>query len=276
MEDFMITADLHNHTLYSHGLDTPKVMWESAKAKGIELFGFTEHSPRPQNYTYTNEYREKLTKYFPQYVKEVQELKIAHPDQVLLGIEMDWMEKEQDFIKTALAAYDFDYNIGSVHFLENWGYDDNPNGWQSVRTTERFEHYSNYFKTVAEMAKSGLFNIVGHLDLIKIYSIETFNEWVKDKNSQNLIAEALDEVKKADMAMEISSAGLRKLCKEIYPGPIIMGLAKDLNVPISFGSDAHNKNDVAADFDKLEQYAKSYGYTHSVWFNKGSMFERGF
>ncbi len=272
----MITADLHNPTLYSHGQDTPETMWASAKAKGIKLFGFTEHSPRPQNYTYTNEYRDKLIKFFPQYVAEVLELKAAFPDQVLLGIEMDWMEKEVDFIQNALASYDFDYNIGSVHFLENWGYDDNPQDWKSVHQSSRNQHYENYFQTVGKMARSGLFNIAGHIDLIKIFSIQHFNEWVKEKSSQELIASTLMDIKQANMAMEISSAGLRKMCKEIYPGPTIMGLAADLNLPISFGSDAHNRSDVAASFDKLEKYARSYGYTHSVWFCKGQMFEREF
>ncbi len=272
----MITADLHNHTLYSHGLDTPKAMWDAARAKGINLFGFTEHSPRPQNYTYTNEYREKLIKYFPQYVAEVKQLKEDFPGQVLLGIEMDWMEKEVDFIKEALAEYDFDYNIGSVHFLECWGYDDNPDSWQSVRTSDRFEHYTAYFNTVTKMVQSGLFNTVGHIDLIKIYSIDTFNLWIKEKTSQDTVAKALMAIKKAQMSMEISSAGLRKMCKEIYPGPIIMGLAADLKLPITFGSDAHNTHDVAANFDDLEKYARSYGYDHSVWFCKGKMFEREF
>ncbi len=272
----MINADLHNHTLYSHGKDTPKAMWEAAQKKGIELFGFTEHSPRPHNYTYTNEYRDKLTKFFPQYVSEVKELQKAFPGQVLLGIEMDWMEKELDFIKNALNAYNFDYVIGSVHFLQTWGYDDDPKDWQSLRKNHCHEHYVNYFQTTRRMAESKLFNIAGHIDLIKIFSIDYFNTWVSLPQAQNVIGDALLAVKDAGMALEISSAGLRKMCKEIYPGPHIMALAAEIQLPISFGSDAHNVKDVGADFDKLAQYARSYGYEHSVWFCQGNVFEREF
>ncbi len=272
----MITADLHNHTLYSHGKDTPKDMWESAKAKGITLFGFTEHSPRPNDYTYTNEYREKLTKFFPQYVAEVEELKQANPNQVLLGIEMDWMEKELDFIKNAINAYNFDYVIGSVHFLKTWGYDDDPKDWKNLNQDNCHEHYTSYFQTVTKMAQSGLFNIAAHLDLIKIFSIEHFKPWIKTQSAQNIVGDTLNAIKNANMSLEISSAGLRKICKEIYPCPEIMNLAKELKLPISFGSDAHNVNDVAADFDKLASYAREYNYDHSVWFANGQMFIRDF
>ncbi len=272
----MITADLHVHTLYSHGQDTPRAMWESAAQKGIELLGFTEHSPRPEKYTYSNEYREKLTKFFPQYVKEVKELKAENPGKILLGIEMDWMEKDVPFIKNALSEYDFDYHIGSVHFLQTWGYDDDPKDWRALHTSHCFEHYEAYFTTIRHMAESRLFHIAGHLDLIKIFSIENFKAWIENPVAQILVAEALKAIKDAGMALEVSSAGLRKACKEIYPGPHIMELAKDIQVPISFASDAHNVGDVAADFTILADYARSYGYKHSVWYCGGQVFERPF
>ncbi len=267
----MIKADLHTHTLYSHGLDTPAAMWASAQEKGIELLGFTEHSPRPNNYTYSTEYRDKLSKYFPQYVAEVTALKEENPGKILLGMEMDWMEKEVPFIKEALAAYDFDYVIGSVHFLETWGYDDLASDWVSLKKNHCHEHYVHYFTTLRRMAESGLFNIAAHLDLIKIFSIETFQEWITKKESLLLVGEALQAMMLNGMALEISSAGLRKMCKEIYPCPQIMALAKELYVPIAFASDAHNVNDVAADFDILADYARSFGYDHSVYFCKNTM-----
>ncbi len=272
----MITADLHIHTVYSHGKDTPRAMWESAKKKGIELLGFTEHSPRPENYTYTNEYREKLIKFFPQYVQEVQELKLENPGQILLGIEMDWMENDVPFIEKALSDYDFDYRIGSVHFLQTWGYDDDPSDWKSLHTHHCHEHYEAYFTTVRAMANSGLFHIAGHLDLIKIFTIECFRDWIKNPAAQVLVAEALKAIKNAGMALEVSSAGLRKPCREIYPGPQIMSLAAEIGVPITFASDAHNVQDVGADFMNLEMYARSYGYKHSLWFCQGEVFERAF
>lgn len=272
----MITADLHTHTLYSHGKDTPADMFAAAQAKGITLYGFTEHSPRPLGYDYTREYREHLTRHYPDYVREVRELQTQHPGQVLLGMEMDWMEKELPFIQTSIHAYDFDYLIGSVHFLQHWGYDDTIADWKNLTPAQCAQHYEAYFRTLRRMVESGLFQIAGHLDLIKIFSVDTFRAWLDVDAHMALVRDVLLALRDAGMAMEISSAGLRKPCKEIYPGPKIMALAAEIGVDICLSSDAHNVHDVANAFDQLEAYARSYGYDHSVWFCKGQRFERPF
>ena len=91
----MITADLHSHTRYSHGASTPQEMYAAACTAGLKLLGFTEHSPRPLGFDYTNEYREQLSRFMPTYAREVCELRDnAAPDacQVLFGMEMDWLE----------------------------------------------------------------------------------------------------------------------------------------------------------------------------------------
>lgn len=85
----MILADLHTHTRYSHGSDTPAAMHAAAVARGLTLLGFSEHSPRPAGFDYTHEYREQLTRHLPDYVREVQELKTANahgPCRVLFGM----------------------------------------------------------------------------------------------------------------------------------------------------------------------------------------------
>ena len=86
----------------------------------------------------------------------------------------------------------------------------------------------------------------------------------------------LTAIRDNGLVMEISSAGLRKPCNEIYPHPAIMRLASDLGVKISFGSDAHCPNTPAYAFDQLEAYARSYGYTSSVIFENRKPREIGF
>lgn len=267
----MITVDVHTHTLYSHGADTPADMFAAARAKGIQLYGFSEHSPRPHAYNYTHEYREHLTKNFPVYVREVQALQQQFPGQVLLGMEMDWLDDELDFIHGAIKAYDFDYLIGSVHFLKTWGYDDDPGDWAVADKAVYSARYEEYFLTLARMARSGLFQIAAHPDLIKIFSVDVFHRWLRDSASLDLIREALIAIKDNGMAMEVSTAGLRKPCKECYPGPQIMQLAADVGVNISLGSDAHAVSHAAYVFDQLEAYVRSFGYSSSVWYCQGQM-----
>jgi histidinol-phosphatase (PHP family) len=113
------------------------------------------------------------------------------------------------------------------------------------------------------MCNTGLFNIAAHPDLVKIHSIEDFCEWQETPQTPIRIRAALVAMKEADMAMEVSSAGLRKPCKEIYPCPLIMKMAAELALPISFGSDAHCAETPAFAFDELARYAHSFGYRES-------------
>lgn len=267
----MITLDLHTHTLYSHGADTPVDMFAAARAKGIRLYGFSEHSPRPHSYNYTHEYRAHLTRHFPVYVDEVRKLQDQYPGQVLLGMEMDWMDGELDFIQESIGAHDFDYLIGSVHFLKTWGYDDDPGDWEETDKSIYSARYEEYFLTLARMARSGLFNIAAHPDLIKIFSADVYHRWLNEDSNMDLVRDALMAIKDAGMAMEVSTAGLRKPCKEFYPGPQVVRLAADLGVPISLGSDAHNVSHAAFAFDQLETYVRSFGYTQSLWFHQGQV-----
>lgn len=267
-------ADLHLHTSYSHGLNSPWEMHVAAQNRGLGLIGFSEHSPRPRGYDYTREYRDELERHFPDYIRDVLDLKRQAARRggcrVLLGLEMDWLENEREFMLQAIRAHAYDYLIGSVHFLGTWGFDDQAGDWAGADRETRFAWYERYFQIWRQMLGSGWFQIAAHPDLIKIFSLPDFKKWLKLPASLDLIAAALGELKASGMAMEISSAGLRKPCAEIYPGPEIMGLAADFGVQISLASDAHSMRDVGSGFDLLIRYAKSFGFRQqTVFYGKG-------
>ena len=274
----MAGIDLHNHTKYSHGANTPAEMYAKAKEVGLKLMGFSEHSPRPLGFNYTHEYREALQRHLPDYVREVTEIREqAKQDpkfcQVLFGMEMDWLKGELDFMTKSAQAFDFDYLIGSVHFIDHWGFDDGRTPWNNASQEECEKWYEEYFLAWRDMLKSKLYNIAAHPDLIKIFSVEQFHIWLKKKESLELIRSCLAELKASGMAMEISSAGLRKACAEIYPAKEIMSLAREMDLHISFASDAHTIKDVGYGLDQLAQYAKSFGFTTQVFFDHGRMTE---
>ncbi len=263
----MIKIDLHNHTNHSHGQSSVEEMYQSGKERGLSVMGFSEHSPRPLAYSYPTEYRDHLTATFEQYINSVQALKSrAGGPQVLLGLEMDYFPAEEAFIRETLAEYPYDYVIGGLHFLGTWGFDHSKEDWDGLSDDQKRAYYVDYYKTLTRLAQSRLMQIAAHPDLIKLFSIDTFREWTREATARSLIREALAAIKANDMAMEISSAGLRKPCKEIYPGPVVMETARELNVPITFASDAHHHGHVAYAFDRLADYAKDYGYTESVYF----------
>lgn len=268
----MISADLHTHTCYSHAADRPAEMYAAASAAGLAIIGFSEHSPRPQGFNYRHEYRDRLALHLPDYFQEVKAIRdSARPGQprALLGMEMDWLDGQEDFTRRACAAEDFDYLIGSVHFLGDWGFDDGDEPWRHADQQKCAAWYEAYFTAWESMIRSGLFQIAAHPDLIKIFSVKHFHAWLALPQSQAQIRRCLEALAKADMALEISSAGLRKPCREIYPAAPIMKMAAELGLAVSFASDAHSFRDVARDFDLLADYAHSFGFRQQTVIERG-------
>ena len=279
----MITVDLHCHTFYSHGKDSVPDMAAAAASAGMRILGFSEHSPRPEGYDYPQEYREQLKAGFPAYLSEVRILRDrweaapadAKPLRVLLGLEMDWFSAERSFIERVAASEPWDYLLGSVHFLGHWGFDASAADWD-VSDEVCHERYTAYFQALAEMAASRLMNVAAHPDIIKIFSVDRFNAWLDDADNLEKVRHALVAIKEAGMAMEISAAGLRKPCAEIYPGPRVMRLAADLALPITFASDAHNVKQLGWNFDRLAEYAREYGYASSRYFVRRKAYDLAF
>jgi len=112
------------------------------------------------------------------------------------------------------------------------------------------------------MAKTGYFNIVGHLDLIKVFN------YIPKKDIRLIAYNALKAIKKSKMAIELNSAGLRKPAKEIYPSKKLLQIAYELDIPITFSSDAHKIEDIGFGYKEVTEVAKEIGYTKAVTFEE--------
>ncbi len=260
----MILADLHNHTRISHGEASAAQMYAAACRTPLEYYGFSEHSPLPPGFACPL-YRGDLAADFPDYVREVLALKeAATGPKVLLGAELDWIPSNPGWMRDFVAAYPFDYLIGGLHFLDRLAVG-SPKNWDCAEE-EKTRRYAAYYREMARMAASGLVDVVAHPDFIKVRSYESFQAWLDLPESRELIRKTLAVMKKAGVALEISSAGLRKDFEEPYPAPAIMALAAELGVPVAFGSDAHTTADTVSGFDRLAEYARSFGYAQSLFF----------
>ena len=271
----MILADVHNHTLISHGEADVAQMYEAARARGLRWYGFSEHSPLPPGYACPL-YHGDLAGDFPGYVEDVLRLTSAEFPRVLLGMELDWIPSRMPYMRELAARWSFDYVIGGLHFLgmlavgspKNWG--------RGESEEERYARFADYYREMTAMVRSGLMNIVAHPDFIKVRCWESFHAWLDRPGSLELIRETLLAMRDGGVALEVSSAGLRKEFAEPYPAPAIMRLAAELGVSISFGSDAHATADVTFGFDQLAAYARSFGYAHSVVFQARQPFNLPF
>ena len=249
-------VDLHNHTpLCNHAQGTIDEYINAAIAKGTQIFGFSDHAPMDFDPKYRMSFND-MQKY-EQAIRDAQK-KYADTLTILLGYEVDYLEGHMD--KRVLHA-DVDYLIGSVHFIDEWGFD-NPEFIGRYRHEDIDIIWQKYFDSVQAMAESKLFDIVGHLDLIKVF------KFMPNKNINEIANNALLAIKKANMVLEINAAGYRKPIAEAYPSKELLKEAFQLNIPITFSSDAHKPEQVGM-FDKeVINLVKEIGYTQCAYFIK--------
>ena len=249
-----IRVDLHNHTTRcNHAEGTVDEYIQRAIELGIDIYGFSEHAPMDFDPEYRLAFEEMEA-----YTNEILTAKERYKNdiQLLLGYEVDWLRGHMD--ERVLNA-DVDYLIGSVHFIDKWGFD-NPEfigGWKEKNIDEIWQAY---FEAPRAMAKSGKFDIVGHLDLIKVF------KFMPTQDTRILAKDALLAIKKSNMVLELNTAGLRKPIGEIYPSRELLEEAYSLDIPITFSSDAHAVEQIGAGYELATTLAKDIGYTKAVTF----------
>ncbi len=246
--------DIHNHTTRcNHAEGSIDEYIKKAIELGIDIYGFGEHAPMDFDQGYRLSFGEMAN-----YEQEVLELKECYKNEIeiLLGYEVDWLPGFMD--KRVLGAK-VDYLIGSVHFIDKWGFD-NPEFIGGYKERDIDVIWEDYFEAIRMMAKSNLFDIVGHLDLLKVF------KFLPKKDIRLLAKKALKAIKKADMTIEINTSGLRKPIKEIYPSKALLQEAFALDIPITFSSDAHALKHIGYGYNDALKLAKEIGYTHATYF----------
>jgi len=164
-----------------------------------------------------------------------------------LGIEADFVPGGEDRIANLLHARDFDYVVGSVHFIRDGAVDmDDYSVWGSGRSVEQI--WRRYFETVAESARCGLFDIIAHPDLVKYWS-PAHPRRRPDGDLRHYYEPAVEAIADAGVAVELSTAGLRKPVGELYPARAMLEMCVQAGVPVALSSDAHRPQDVGAGYE---------------------------
>jgi len=175
-----------------------------------------------------------------------------------LGIEADFIPGGEERIATLLGARDFDYVVGSVHFLRDGALDmDDYSVWDSGRSVE--DIWRRYFETVGESARSGLFDIISHPDLVKYWGPSHPQGRRPDGDLRRYYEVAVEGIAESGVAVELSTAGLRKPAGEMYPAPAFLQMCVEADVPVALSSDAHRAEDVGADYDRALELLAQLG-----------------
>lgn len=251
-----LRIDLHNHTtLCNHASGTMEEYILEAINKGIDVFGFSCHAPM----NFDTKYRMGLDD-MDTYESEIFRLQDKYQKQIkiLFAYEVDHLPP---YIEPKVLSKPVDYFIGSVHFINKWGFD-NPEFIGGYEGKDIDVIWSEYFNAISDMARTRLFDVVGHLDLIKVF------KYLPKQPVKSIAYDALKEIQKARMTIEINPAGLRKPIEELYPSKELLEIAFDLNIPITFGSDAHKIEQIGFGYVQAVALAKEVGYKNVQYFIK--------
>ncbi len=254
-------ADYHTHTpLCHHAEGTPTEYAQMAVERGLAEIGLSDHSPMAE---YFDDWRMSITD-FPRYLEMVDEARAAVPQlPIRLGLECDYLDDGEPWIDQLSRMADFDYLIGAVHYIAP-GWDvDNPkhlSRWRDSGAVE--EIWARYWQLYAEMIRTRLFDFHAHPDLPKKFGLRPGGDL------RHYYAPAIEALATTGGAIEVSTAGLRKDCRELYPSQDFLTAACQAGIPIVISSDAHAPGEVGLQFEVALAAAKSAGYTHSLRFEK--------
>lgn len=244
--------DYHMHTpLCGHATGHPREYAAEALRKGLREIGFSEHNPMPEKF---DDWRMDLTD-FPEYLRFVEEARKEYPQlSIRLGLECDFLPGRESWIRDLAKKADFDYFIGAVHYITpDWDVD-NPLKLARWKDQPVEEVWTRYFKAMTQAAQSGLFDFMAHPDLVKKFG------HIPKGDLRPYYRETLDAIQAAGIAMEVSTAGLRKEVKEIYPSKVFLEEAFRRGIPVLISSDAHAPCEVGFAFERALALVQEVGY----------------
>jgi histidinol-phosphatase (PHP family) len=181
-----------------------------------------------------------------------------------LGIEADFVPGREDRLAHLLEAHDFDYVIGSVHFVGGEAVD-HPDYdiWGGVKRPE--EIWTRYFEWLGEAAASGLFDVLAHPDLVKVWG---GRRPLPDRDLRFFYDIAMEAIADSGVAVEVSTAGLRKPVGELYPSRAMLEMVLDAGNPLVLSSDAHAPGDVARDYEQALELLDELGVRELATFER--------
>jgi histidinol-phosphatase (PHP family) len=260
-------CDTHTHTArcgHAGGRDEEYI--ERAIAQGLAAIAITDHGPfywlpAAQHDPTLAMAPDEL----PRYVEAVLALKERFRPriEVLLGLEADYVAGREEALATLLEGYPFDVVLGSVHWLDGWWVDAPSSLPRYRRGQGEVDHiWEEYTTALIGAARSGLFDVLSHLDLPKKFGFRPTRPFGGRQR------EVVEAVASSGCAVELSSAGRRKPVGEVYPSPELLVDLVAAGVPLVLSSDAHAPAEVGWGFDQLVATARAAGVSATMLFRR--------
>ncbi|RUT79867.1 histidinol-phosphatase HisJ family protein [Ancylomarina longa] len=268
-----------------HGVDELEKITELAIERGYPNISFIIHTPRLTRYRYAAERRLGVKfirgnhAYF-NYPKQMASLKSKYGNQISIryGIELEWLGPDlgmQWNRSKIFQAQNADFVIGSLHFSrEGIPYDGSlEEAEQLMKIRGGAENYwAGYIEELIEMVDSSweIIQVVGHLDLPKLF-VPIPQPLLDLDNSDHFLARRmrflLEMISEFNLTLDVNLAGINKGCG-IYPDISILMRAKQLDIPISLGTDTHTIQNLGNHHERGIKYAHEAGYQHYLSYSK--------
>ncbi|TFE27215.1 PHP domain-containing protein [Cohnella luojiensis] len=253
---------------------------ERGKRQGIQKFGIVDHLYRFTEFrSYYEKYMivddselGKLQQYwldrvcigsiepFLAAVRQAQQ--DGHP--ISLGVEADYFPSGEQDLGALLGQFDLDYVVGSVHFIDGWGFD-NPQTKELFEGQDLVALYRKLFDHLLGAIRSDLFDIIAHPDNLKVFDYRP-----EEASLLRMYEEVAAAMKEADVATEINTGlAYRYPVKEMCPSPAFLRIIQQYGVPITLSSDSHFPDDIGTMLEQAASLAREVGYEEVVYFERG-------
>jgi histidinol-phosphatase (PHP family) len=246
-------TDYHLHLRPDEDRSDPYARWytesnvkrylEAAEAAGIEELGVSEHV-----YRFTQSLDLWHHPFWERYAVDDLDAycEFVRSTPLRLGLELDYVPGAEEQAQELLAARDFDYVVGSVHFVGEGAVDMEEFGiW--AQEVPPAKAWSGYFDAVARAARSGLFDILAHPDLVKVWGTMAT---VPEGDLRKYYEPAVEAIAESGIAVEVSTAGLRKPVGELYPSRAFAEMCVEAGAPFALSSDAHLPEQVGSGYER--------------------------
>jgi histidinol-phosphatase (PHP family) len=249
-------TDYHVHTTFSDGKSDPEEYILKAISEGIMEIGFSEHL----NLCYTNQAWCMDPGRVNEYISSVRKLKKKFSTVAIrAGLEVDYCPGKEETIYKFLNGLNLDYVIGSVHYLGEKSVDSGPEFYENQDIDEL---YARYFDYVIDAVASGLFDLIAHCDLVRIFNFKPSG------NPEPLYRKLATAMRLHDVAFEVNTNGRNRLLGDFYPDRRFLKIFREENVPVCVNSDAHIPQRVGQFFDEAYALLKEAGFREMATFKK--------
>lgn len=272
----MHLTNLHTHSYYCDGKNSPEEMVLSAIDNNFNSLGISSHGPVNEE-TYWNIKHNKIE----EYIEVVNRLKEKYKDkiEIFLGMELDYIPGIgfTDLCMSLMKR--LDYYIGSVHYLGtfkngvrwtvDYDIDELLRGIDESFKGNCRKAVEQYYETISEMSEKFQPPIIGHLDL---FNKNNKNNILFDEREDwyvEAVKKCLNVIKNTSSVIEINTGGIaRNYTKEQYPSTLILKMIKERNIPVIVNSDAHTTGGIACKFNDMYKLTSDIGFEHLVYLTK--------